>query len=115
MRCPGFSRSPETPRSHALPVVTFAALTHDDTQRKKVLLREEAVKFWKEKTSPPISLGIELALSAAVTHIYRRAQEENIADFPASTRTLREWIRKYDRHGLDGLVEQKQGRWAARA
>jgi hypothetical protein len=89
------------------PKVRFNDLTHDEDQRKKVLLRKEAVLFFKEKVAA--RFGIEFSLSAAVTHIYRRATEEKIQDFQTSTRTLREWVRKYDASGIDGLVEQKLG------
>jgi hypothetical protein len=107
-RCP--NGSSEGQGDVVPPSVTFSSLTHDGDQRAKALLRQQAVAFFKEKTSPPLSMGIERALSAAVTHIYHLAEEKGISNFAASTRTLREWIRNYDRHGLNGLVEQKQGR-----
>jgi hypothetical protein len=121
--------------------VTFQDLTHDEAQRRKVLLREEAVKFFKEKVAA--NFGIEFSLSATVTHIYRRAEEVGLATgtaddfslsaggegrgevdpaqrpersrFGISTRTLRTWIKSYEAHGLNGLVEQKQGAAAATA
>jgi hypothetical protein len=98
-----------------VPKVTFTAITHDPVQRAKVLLREEAVKFFREKVAA--KFGIEFSLSATVTHMYRRAEEQaqllSLPSLPSlfacSTRALRSWVKSYELHGLNGLVEQKQG------
>lgn len=83
------------------PSVHFTDLAHSDTQREKVLLREQAVKLLQNN----LHLGKETALqlccqSFATSHPL----------FSISVSSLRRWFDDYTASGLDGLVEQKRGR-----
>jgi hypothetical protein len=114
------------------PTVRFADLTHDPIQRSKVLLRQAAVLKYHELVQA--SYGKEFSLAAAITHATREAEKAGFVCsagfslsqnaptvapshpptvapvFSVSPNTLRAWLSLYKAHGLDGLVEQKQGR-----
>ena len=82
--------------------VKFSDLSHSDSEREKVLLREKAVQMLQAN----LHLGREVALQCTVASFK--------AQYPAlklnATTTLRNWERRYLASGLDGLVEQKRGR-----
>jgi hypothetical protein len=82
--------------------VRFADLTGNDAQRENVLLREKAVKL----VSANAAFGKERALDLVIAHM----NQEHPLFKLGNKITLRQWITKYELHGIDGLVEQKRGR-----
>lgn len=88
------------PDGEAEPVTVRFVDLADAGQRAKVLLREEAVLQLAELCR---GRGREEALQLTCTMFAGRGL--NI-----STRSLRRWEADYAAHGIDGLVEQKQGR-----
>ena len=91
--------------------VTFSDIANKTKEAAKVRAREEAVLFFESQKH----LGIEAALKSTVAHFYTNkpnafVSAEVATDFKISISQLRRWIRRYEAHGLNGLVEQKQGR-----
>lgn len=82
--------------------VRFADLTGSDAQRENVLLREKAVKLFEANKA----FGVERALALVIGHM----NTEHPLFKLGNKITLRQWIAKYEAHGIDGLVEQKRGR-----
>ena len=75
---------------------------HDPTQSERVRWREAAVLEYLKTRS---NSGVERALAGAVA----KSLTEHPA-LPISVRSLRRWAASYEALGIDGLVEQKQGR-----
>lgn len=81
--------------------VRFVDLCHSGDQRAKVLRREAAVL--RVKRLQLDGNGVEMALKLTSGEL----RDEGVR--PNSVSAIRSWITRYDEHGLDGLVEQKQG------
>jgi hypothetical protein len=69
-------------------------------QRAKVICRESAVLRFRELLASQPSAGIERALAHTVAEFRWTG---------ISTRSLRRWLARYERYGVNGLVEQKRG------
>lgn len=93
-------------QSPSSPSVKFVDLSHSDTQRDNVLLREKAVLLVKNN----LCHGKEMALQLVSEHF---AKEHPL--FPNSPGQLRRWFTAYQANGIDGLVEQKRGRVGRKA
>jgi len=91
---------PISPSSPIRPI-HFADLVHSDPQRELVLRREQAVRLLQEN----LHLGKEVALVSTAAII-----RATYPGFRCQARALREWLKRYQAHGLDGLVDQKRGR-----
>lgn len=98
-------------------MVTYAQLTHSPVARAKARLREAAVAAYHQHRA---GHGVEAALQLVCTGFaeLRQAAEAELGQplhITCSTRRLRDWVRAYETHGLDGLVEQKIGRVGRKA
>lgn len=83
---------------------SFTALAMNDEARAKVLARERAVLHHLALVSD--GRPIERALVLTVVHFAAALPDA----FLFSTWSLRRWVALYAQFGLNGLVEQKQGR-----
>ncbi len=86
------------------PAVRFSDLTHSGEARARALLREAAVLRYHELIK--CGLPVEFCLSTVVVEFHQRIS--------CTAPTLRRWIRAYDTHALDGVVEQMIGRCGAK-
>ena len=93
--------APVTPELGAAPV-TFAALSLHSPARSLALRREQAVQRYAELVSRH---GVETALTKCVQSF---ACDE--PPFLFNRQTLRRWRDLYAQFGLNGLIDQKQGR-----
>jgi hypothetical protein len=79
--------------------VSFSDLTHSEAQRARTLLKEAAVQYY---------LGL-----VRKGELCDRAAGRTCAAFvdrlAISRRSLARWVPSYQKHGLNGLVEQKRG------
>jgi hypothetical protein len=110
---PPFDSEFRTPNSALR--ISFADIT-DSVQRSKILVRESAVLLYHKLVKQ--GFGKEYSLHSAIMHAYREAAKVGLSvgsaspegpSFSCSSNTLRSWIKLYAAHGLNGLVEQKQG------
>ncbi len=95
------SSVPSAPSVASPRAVSFAALTHDPTQRAKVLAREAVVLHLRAQLDAGAPKAV--AIASAVLHAQR-------LDLSASYSSVHRWDQAYAQHGLDGLVEQKLGK-----
>jgi hypothetical protein len=99
--------APKTEPDVPAPEVKFSDLTHSDTAREKVLLREQAVLLFRSCKQ----FGVEVALQTAVAEAKLRWPALKLNNI----NSLRAWDKKYTLFGIDGLVEQKRGRVGRKA
>lgn len=100
--------SPPSQPSREIPATTFTALSLSSTQRQRVHERHQAVLHYLALAQRGVPL--EGALVQTVAHFAGRAELPLSHPFLFSVTSLRRWRDAFAQFGLNGLVDQKQGR-----